>query len=89
MPNFDRLFVMDCDASGAGFSAVLHQGAGPLAYYTVSSLRLMSVNSSGWCKPFVIGARICGGVTFWSVLIITVLNFCLTSACPQFPSISG
>ena len=32
MPDFDRLFVVDCDASGAGFGAVLHQGAGPLAY---------------------------------------------------------
>jgi len=32
MPDFDRLFIVDCDASGAGFGAVLHQGAGPLAY---------------------------------------------------------
>ncbi|XP_066347641.1 uncharacterized protein [Miscanthus floridulus] len=34
MPDFDRLFVVDCDASGAGFVAVLHQGAGPLAYFS-------------------------------------------------------
>jgi hypothetical protein len=34
MPNFDRLFIIDCDASGAGFGAVLHQGDGPLAYFS-------------------------------------------------------
>ena len=34
MPNFDEPFMVDCDASGAGFGAVLHQGAGPLAYFS-------------------------------------------------------
>jgi hypothetical protein len=34
MPDFDAPFMVDCDASGAGFGAVLHQGAGPLAYFS-------------------------------------------------------
>lgn len=34
MPVFDKLFVVDCDASGARFGAILHQDGGPLAFYT-------------------------------------------------------
>jgi hypothetical protein len=26
---FDKLFMVDCDASSINFGAVLHQGAGP------------------------------------------------------------
>ena len=34
MPDFATTFVVDCDASGAGFGAVLNQGTGPLAYFS-------------------------------------------------------
>ena len=34
MPNFDRPFMVDCDASSVGFSVVLHQGNGPLAFFS-------------------------------------------------------
>jgi hypothetical protein len=34
MPNFTKLFMVDCDALGVGFGAVLHQGAEPLAFFS-------------------------------------------------------
>jgi hypothetical protein len=34
MSDFSKPFVVDCDASGVGFGAVLHQTAGPLAYFS-------------------------------------------------------
>jgi hypothetical protein len=34
MPDFERQFVVNCDASGTGFGVVLHQGGGPLAFFS-------------------------------------------------------
>ncbi|WVZ68005.1 hypothetical protein U9M48_017002 [Paspalum notatum var. saurae] len=34
MLDFSRPFIVDCDALGMGFGAVLHQGAGPLAFFS-------------------------------------------------------
>lgn len=34
LPDFTRPFMVDCDASGTWFGAVLHQGAGPLAFFS-------------------------------------------------------
>jgi hypothetical protein len=34
LPNFDKPFIVNCDTSGTGFGAVLHQEAGPIAFYS-------------------------------------------------------
>uniref|UniRef100_A0A0A9AWZ6 Reverse transcriptase/retrotransposon-derived protein RNase H-like domain-containing protein n=1 Tax=Arundo donax TaxID=35708 RepID=A0A0A9AWZ6_ARUDO len=34
MSNFTLPFTVECDASGSGFGAVLHQGAGPIAFFS-------------------------------------------------------
>jgi hypothetical protein len=36
MPNFNKLFIVDCDASSVGFGTVLHLGTGPLVYFSRS-----------------------------------------------------
>lgn len=34
LPNFANSFIVDCDASGSGFGAVLHQDEGPIAFFS-------------------------------------------------------
>ncbi|KAG8083338.1 hypothetical protein GUJ93_ZPchr0015g6942 [Zizania palustris] len=34
MPDFNSPFIVDCDASGSGFGAMLHQGDGAIAYFS-------------------------------------------------------
>jgi hypothetical protein len=34
MSDFSSPFMVDCDASGIGFGAILHQGEGPLAFFS-------------------------------------------------------
>jgi hypothetical protein len=37
LPDFERPFIVECDASGSDFGAVLHQGAGPIAIFSSPS----------------------------------------------------
>jgi hypothetical protein len=34
MLDFSKCFIVDCDASGSGFGAVLHQGDGAIAFFS-------------------------------------------------------
>lgn len=34
LPDFGQAFTVECDALGAGCGAILHQGAGPVAYFS-------------------------------------------------------
>jgi hypothetical protein len=34
LPAFDSEFIIECDASDSGISAVLHQGDGPIAFFS-------------------------------------------------------
>jgi len=63
LPNFANSFIVDCDASGSGFGAVLHQDEGPTAaplQPDMSSSLHMRENSLDWYRQYAIGVHTCG-----------------------------
>jgi hypothetical protein len=78
MPDFDKLFIVDCDASGVGFGVVLHQGVGPVVFFSrhfaARHLKLAAYEKEliGWCRPCATGAPICGDASFSSRLSTSV-----------------
>jgi len=49
LPDFSKRFYVDCDASGTGFGAVLHQGKGAISYFLImQSYQLMRGSLSAW-----------------------------------------
>jgi hypothetical protein len=78
MPDFSKPFVVDYDASGVDFGAILHQTAAPLAYFskpfTTRHLKLAAYEREliGLCRSCVTGAHTYGGATSGFAQIITV-----------------
>jgi hypothetical protein len=95
MPDFDKLFVVDCDASGTGFVAVLHQGDGPLAFFSCPfparhhklaayKRELIGlVQAVHHWRPYLWGEPLA------FARITTASSSCWTSASPPYHSTSG
>ena len=88
MPDFDKQFVVDCDASGAGFGAVLHQDAGPLAFFS-RPFAPHHLKLTAYEGLYVTGDHTYGGVIFLFVHITTASSSCWTNASQLYLNTSG
>jgi hypothetical protein len=68
LPDLQKSFIVECDASGAGFGAVLHQGSGPLAFFSKQFAprhwrpylwgQLFTVRTDHFALKFMLGQRL-------------------------------
>jgi hypothetical protein len=64
LPVFDRVFIVECDTSGSGFNVVLHQGAGPMVFFSHQNAKLATyeremiglVQATRHWQPYLWGA---------------------------------
>jgi hypothetical protein len=82
LPDFSKPFIVDCDALGAGFDAVLHQNAGPLAFFSHAiaphHAKLVAYEREliSWSRQCGIGGLISGPGRSWFALITLASNIC-------------
>ena len=71
LPDFSCCFFVDCDASGAGFGAVLHQGDGAIAFFSRAVVP-HHAKLPAYERQCAIGVPISGGGLSRCAQIITV-----------------
>lgn len=93
LSDFTILFILDCDASGSGFGAMLHQGSGQSLTSVRQSLldtppwQLTSGSLSGWSRQYNIGGHTSGGALLLSRPTTTTSSSSSTSGLRPSPNI--
>ncbi|WVZ49480.1 hypothetical protein U9M48_000838 [Paspalum notatum var. saurae] len=95
MPDIDKPFTVDWDASGVGFGAVLHQGTGLLAFFSRPfAAHHLKLAAYEWELIGLVQAVRHWHPYLWvvpssSAPTTTASSTCWTSASPRCHSISG